>query len=445
MCQPQPKPEGTAMKTFNYNALDAHGREKHGTVEVNDQREAINRLHEMGFFPTRICEIHQPPSRFSTREDGLPRAIPKDRRGQSGLTLLVHRVTTSSLANFTAELATLIDAGLPLLQSLRVLEQQESHRQLRGVIGQIARDVESGNSFSEALAKHPRVFPRLYQSLVQAGELGGMLDEVLARLAQFMDKSIRMRKKVVAAMVYPCAVIIIAFTILAVLMVYVVPGFREQFRDMLGTGTLPTFTEVVFRISTAVQKHFPLIMLAPVLIAVLVGVLSRTRTGRQWLDFIKISVPVLGLVFRKVALARFTRTLGTLMGSGVPILQALSVTKQTAGNVLLGNAIEAVHRSVKEGGPIAEPLAAFHLFPATLVSLVNVGEQTGTLPEMLLKLSDKYDADVDNAVSAMTALIEPVMIVLLAIIVGSIVVALYLPLIEFATQFGQDHTGADLQ
>jgi len=272
-----------------------------------------------------------------------------------------------------------------------------------------------------------------------------MLDEVLARLAQFMDKSIRMRKKVVAAMVYPCAVIIIAFTILAVLMVYVVPGFREQFRDMLGTGTLPTFTEVVFRISTAVQKHFPLIMLAPVLIAVLVGVLSRTRTGRQWLDFIKISVPVLGLVFRKVALARFTRTLGTLMGSGVPILQALSVTKQTAGNVLLGNAIEAVHRSVKEGGPIAEPLGAFHLFPATLVSLVNVGEQTGTLPEMLLKLSDKYDADVDNAVSAMTALIEPVMIVLLAIIVGSIVVALYLPLIEFATQFGQDHTGADLQ
>ena len=435
------------MKTFSYCAMDARGREKQGTVEVNDQREAIDRLHEMGFFPTKVSEVRPPDRGGITRGHApKPSSFAPRRCRIEFIHRLTHRIGSGALASFTGELATLIDAGLPLLQSLRVLEQQESHRRLRQIIATMARDIESGNTFSEALARHPSVFSPLYISLAQAGEVGGVLDQVLERLAQFMEKALRIRGKVIAAMMYPCAVLLIAFAILSLLMVYVVPGFRDQFREILGGGALPPFTEMVFGLSSTVQRHLLIFFATPLALLGLVVAGCRTKPGRRWLDRIKIGAPIFGVVLRKVALARFTRTLGTLMGSGVPVLQALMVTKQAAGNVLIGQAIEAIHRSVKEGGTMAEPLAASRLFPATLISLVNVGEQTGALPEMLLKVSDKYDTDVDHAVTAMTALVEPVMIVLLAVVVGGIVIALYLPLIAFATQFGQDHdaTATDL-
>jgi type IV pilus assembly protein PilC len=430
------------MPVFNYVAMDSRGKETKGTLEVTNQSEAIGRLKEMGFFPTKVVEV-KGKDKTETKGKaaaGAAKAGGKKKALEINLKIpgLGGGVKSKILTAFTRQLATLVEAGLPLLRGLRVLEKQERHPTLKKVIGDLGQSIEGGSTFSEALAQHPKIFNRLYVNMVKAGELGGVLEVVLKRLSEFMEKAQKIKGKVISAMFYPAAVITVAVIILTILMVYVVPKFKEIFNDMLGEGSrMPAFTEFVLGISDMIAGHF--VVTAGVVVALVIAFLLfiRTRLGRRLFDRLKLNMPVLGPVITKVAISRFTRTLGTLVSSGVPILQALTIVKETSGNVIVGAAVGAVHESVKEGETITAPLEASNIFPPMVISMVDVGEQTGALPEMLMKIADNYDDEVDNAVAAMTSLLEPIMIVFLAVIVGSIVIALFLPLIDLMNKVGE--------
>ena len=438
------------MPKFNYVAMDQHGKEQKGTLEVGSQNEAIGRVKEMGLFPTKIVELdkEKPKGKAEKKKGGGGGGGKGKGKGKGGalniqikIPGLSGGVKTKVLTTFTRQLATLVDAGLPLLRGLRVLEKQERHPTLKSILGELALGIEGGSTFSEALAQHPKVFNRLFVNMVKAGELGGVLEVVLQRLSEFMEKAQKIKGKVIAAMFYPVAVLIVATGILIILMVKVVPSFQAVFEGMLDGASLPAFTRLVLGISNMVKDHIIYTAAGVAVFVVLFMLFIKTKFGRYVWDKFKLKVPVIGPVVSKVAIARFTRTLGTLISSGVPILQALTIVKETAGNVIVSNAVSAVHESVKEGETITAPLEGSGVFPPMVISMVDVGEQTGALPEMLLKIADNYDDEVDNAVSAMTSLLEPIMIVFLAVIVGSIVIAMFLPLIELMNRVGDSGGG----
>src|ERR1017187_2430764 len=436
------------MPKYNYVAMDAHGKESKGTLEVGSQNEAIGRVKEMNLFPTKIVEVASGKEKSDKKAGAAPKsgAKPKGKGKGKGLNVNLNikipglggRVKSKVLTTFTRQLATLVDAGLPLLRGLRVLEKQERNPTLKSIIGELAVSIEGGSTFSEGLAQHPKVFNRLFINMVKAGELGGVLEVVLNRLSEFMEKAQKIKGKVVAAMFYPIAVLVVATVILTILMVYVIPRFKEVFAGMLDNAQLPAFTRLVLGISDVIKDHFIYTVIGVAVFVVIFLLFIRTKFGRKAFDKFKLKVPVVGPVVNKVAISRFTRTLGTLVSSGVPILQALTIVKETAGNVIIGNAVAAVHESVKEGETITAPLEASGVFPPMVFSMVDVGEQAGALPEMLLKIADNNDDEVDNAVSAMTSLLEPIMIVFLAVIVGSIVIAMFLPLIELMNKVGSE-------
>ena len=439
------------MPKYNYVAMDAHGKESKGTLEVGSQNEAIGRIKEMNLFPTKIVEVEKGRDKSDKKAGPAPKtgAKPKGKGKGKGFNVnlnikipgLSGRVKSKVLTTFTRQLATLVDAGLPLLRGLRVLEKQERNPTLKSIIGELAVAIEGGSTFSEGLAQHPKVFNRLFVNMVKAGELGGVLEVVLNRLSEFMEKAQKIKGKVVAAMFYPIAVLVVATVILTILMVYVIPRFKEVFAGMLDNAQLPAFTRLVLGISDVIKDHFIYTVIGVAVFVVIFLLFIRTKFGRKAFDKFKLKVPVVGPVVNKVAISRFTRTLGTLVSSGVPILQALTIVKETAGNVIIGNAVAAVHESVKEGETITAPLEASGVFPPMVISMVDVGEQTGALPEMLLKIADNYVDEVDNAVAAMTSLLEPIMIVFLAVIVGSIVIAMFLPLIELMNRVGSETGG----
>ena len=429
------------MPKFSYVAMDQKGKEQKGTLEVGSQNEAISRVKEMGLFPTRIVEVDKARDKSDKQAKSAAKPAGKKKGKGGGMNINIKipglggKVKSKVLTTFTRQLATLVDAGLPLLRGLRVLEKQERNPTLKSILAELALGIEGGSTFSEALAQHPKVFNRLFVNMVKAGELGGVLEVVLQRLSEFMEKAQKIKGKVIAAMFYPVAVLVVATAILILLMVKVVPSFRTVFEGM-GAGQLPAFTRVVLGISEIVKDHIFYTMIGAIIFVVLFMLFVRTKFGRHAFDKFKLKMPVVGPVVSKVAISRFTRTLGTLVSSGVPILQALTIVKETAGNVIIGNAVAAVHESVKEGETITAPLEASGVFPPMVISMVDVGEQTGALPEMLLKIADNFDDEVDNAVAAMTSLLEPIMIVFLAVIVGSIVIAMFLPLIDLMTKLG---------
>jgi type IV pilus assembly protein PilC len=432
------------MPKFNYVAMDSRGKETKGTLDVANQNEAISRLKEMGYFPTKVTEAEKPKA----DKKGKPAAAASSGGGKGlkrGINIRIPGLGTGVkpkvLTTFTRQLATLVDAGLPLLRGLRVLEKQEKSPALKRIIGELALSIEGGSTFSEALAQHPKVFNRLFVNMVKAGELGGVLEVVLNRLSEFMEKAQKIKGKVVAAMFYPAAVMFVAVTILIILMVFVVPKFKQIFQDMLEGKPLPGFTQLILGISEVIAGNFIMSLISVVVVFILFRLFVKTKFGRKIFDRVKLHFPVLGPVISKVAIARFTRTLGTLISSGVPILQALNIVKETSGNVIISEAVSSVHESVKEGETITQPLEASRVFPPMVISMVDVGEQTGALPEMLMKIADNYEDEVDNAVSAMTSLLEPIMIVFLAVIVGSIVIALFLPLITLIDQLGSEGGG----
>jgi type IV pilus assembly protein PilC len=432
------------MPKFKYVAMDSRGKETKGVLEVSSQADAINRLKEMGFFPTKVTEAEKPKDAKGGKNDKKGKAAASGGGGGKkkgkGITIpgFGGKVKPKVLCTFTRQLATLVDAGLPLLRGMRVLEKQERNPTLKRIINDLAVSIEGGSTFSEGLAQHPKTFNRLFINMVKAGELGGVLEVVLNRLAEFMEKAEKIKGKVVAAMFYPAAVMTVAMGILILLMVVVVPKFQVIFQDLLGGEAMPGFTVFILNISNTVANQFPAVAAGAVVLFILFKLGIKTKIGRKIWDRLKLNFPVVGPVISKVAISRFARTLGTLVSSGVPILQALQIVKETSGNVIVSNAVIAVHESVKEGETITAPLEASGVFPPMVISMVDVGEQTGALPEMLMKIADNFDDEVDNAVSAMTSLLEPIMIVFLAVIVGSIVIALFLPLITLIDKLGSD-------
>jgi len=419
------------MTNYSYVTVNPSGVESRGTLEVADSIEAVRRIKEMGLFPTKILEADRRKKQPMTAE----RTRSRTRRSSSRFDWLWGGVPGSVLTVFTRQTATLIEAGMPLLRGLRILHEQEENRALRRVIASVAEHIEGGGMLGEALEQHPRVFSALYVNMVKAGELGGSLEVVLRRLSEYMEKSRKIRNKVMAAMCYPAAVLVVAVAILGVMLAFVVPRFQTVFEGLMQGKPMPPFTEAVLHISMVVKSHFLLVLIGLVCVGISFALALRTRAGRSLFDRAKLAIPALGPVFRKAAIARFTRTLGTLMASGVPVLRALEIVRLTAGNVVLANVIGSIHRQVKEGEPIAPTLKSSGVFPAMVAGMVDVGEQTGALPDMLLKIADNYDDEVDNAASAMTSLLEPLLIIFLAIVVGSIVIAMFLPLVSIATDF----------
>jgi type IV pilus assembly protein PilC len=426
---------------FTYIALDSRGQESTGLVEAATTNEAIGELRRAGYFPTHVYEegaaaATAKPKAARQKKEKAPRAEKK----AGGMNIVLFQKKTVKpkvLMIFTRQLATLIDAGLPLLRGLNVLSKQERDKVLKGTIDKLADSVQGGSTFSEGLAQHPRIFNDLYVNMVKAGELGGVLEVVLTRLAEFQEKAQKIKNKVVAAMVYPIIVMFLALIIMTFLLVFIVPRFEAIFHDMLGDKPLPTITVFVISVSSFVQNNWAILL--GVIAALVIGykVAARTRAGRNALDRIKLRAPLFGDLTRKTAISRFSRTLGTLVTSGVPILQALTITRETAGNSVIARAISQVHDSVKEGESIVLPLEASGAFPPMVISMIDVGEETGQLPEMLLKIAEVYDDEVDNSVAALTSLLEPIMIVFLALVVGTIVIALFMPLISIISGLQQ--------
>ena len=427
------------MPRFNYVALDARGQEATGLVEAPSSNAAITQLRQAGYFPTNVIEeAISSPDGQAARDRAAKMTRTTKPRVKKGIVLFKRRkVKSKILMIFTRQLATLIDSGLPLLRSLNVLAKQERDKLMKNTINKIADSVQSGSTFSDALALHPRIFNDLYINMVKAGEVGGVLELVLTRLSEFQEKAAKIKNKVIAAMVYPGIVMTMAMGIMGFLLVFIVPRFEVIFHDLLGDKPLPPVTRFVIGVSGSLKNHGLVILGVVVAVVTLYKFIGRTRRGRLAIDTFKLRMPLFGNLNRKTAISRFARTLGTLVTSGVPILQALNITRETAGNAAIARAIAQVHDSVKEGESIVQPLEASRVFPPMVVSMVDVGEETGKLPEMLLKVADVYDDEVDNAVVALTSMLEPIMIVFLAVIVGTIVLALFTPLISIITGFQQ--------
>ncbi len=426
------------MPKFTYVALDARGTESAGVIEAATSNDAIGQLRQAGYFPTSVVEEGKAGARKITKKASKPApsaSSATSRKSSGGGGMFAKKtIKSKTLMTFTRQLATLIDAGLPLLRGLTVLARQEKDPVLRRTITQLADSVQGGSTFSESLAQHPKIFNKLYINMVKAGELGGVLELVLNRLAEFQEKAQKIANKVKGAMAYPMIVLIIAILIMWFLLVFIVPKFEQIFKDMLGNKPLPELTQFVIGFSRSVQDNFIPIIGTIIGVIVAYQVFARSAAGRIILDKIKIKMPLLGDLLRKSAISRFTRTLGTLVESGVPILQALNITKDTAGNAVIADAITKVHDAVKEGESIVAPLETSGVFPPLVISMIDVGEETGQLPAMLLKIADVYDDEVDNAVAGLTAMLEPLMIVILALIVGTIVIALFMPLISIIQQ-----------
>lgn len=415
------------MARFRYIAMDSNGSEVDGVIEAADKNAAISAIRGQNMYPTRVTPLgggskaRKPAAKKAKGEIKLP-------------SLFKPRVKSKQLMVFTRQLATLVEAGLPLLRGLRILLKQEKHPGLREALTGMGEAVEGGGTFSEALGQYPRIFDNLYINMVKAGEAGGVLDEVLNRLAEFMEKAEKIKAKVKSAMTYPIVVLVAAFGILAFLMVFIIPKFAEIFDDLLGGKELPPLTRAVIGLSDLIADQWYLILGVGFGVTILFKVLKQTSAGGKALDQLKLKAPMFGTLTLRSSVARFARTLGTLMKSGVPILQALTIVRDTTGNYVIANAVQQIHDSVKEGESVAMPMESAGVFPGMVVSMVDVGEETGALPEMLLRVADTYDEEVDNAVEGLTSIIEPIMIVLLALIIGVIVIAMFVPLISIISE-----------
>ena len=429
------------MPRYAYVALDSRGQESTGLVDASSPNEAIGQLRQAGYFPTNVYEegsVAAPRAAARAKAKPAKSVRAEKTAARRDITLFQRKtVKPKTLMVFTRQLATLIDAGLPLLRGLTVLAKQERDKVLKKTTLTLADAVQGGSTFSEGLAQHPRIFNDLYVNMVRAGEVGGVLELVLTRLAEFQEKAQKIKNKVVSAMVYPIIVLLLACAIMTFLLIFIVPKFEQIFHDMLGDKPLPGITLFVIGVSRFVQDHWLVLIVAIAVIIAGYKFAAGTKSGSAFFDRVKLYMPMFGDLLRKTAISRFSRTLGTLVTSGVPILQALNITRETAGNAVIAGAITQVHDSVKEGESIVMPLEASGVFPPMVISMIDVGEETGQLPEMLLKIAEVYDDEVDNSVAALTSLLEPVMIVILALVVGTIVIALFMPLISIISTLQQ--------
>jgi type IV pilus assembly protein PilC len=439
------------MAKYEYSALNAQGQESRGVIEAASTNEAVASLRKSGFFPTSVTEAGKGGGTAVAVKvatpvavAGTPVAVKAKAKPKGGGSKLFERKTVDGkvLMIFTRQLATLIDAGLPLLRGLEVLGKQEKDPVLQKIIYSISESVQGGSTFSESLGHSPQVFSKLFVNMVKAGELGGVLELVLNRLAEFQEKAQKLRNKVKSAMTYPLVVLSIAMLILVFLLAFIVPSFEQLFKDMLGKDKkLPALTQFIMDLSKNLVSNWYI----PLGVVVLAGLgwkaINNSPKGRVMLDKLALRLPLFGDLTRKSSISRFTRTLGTLVTSGVPILQALIITRETAGNSIIADAVMKVHDAVKEGESIVTPMEGSGVFPPMVISMVDVGEETGQLPDMLLKIADVFDDEVDNTVDALTSLLEPLMIVFLAVVVGTIVIALFLPMVDLVKNMSNPGAG----
>jgi type IV pilus assembly protein PilC len=411
------------MPVFQYVALDSQGVEIKDEVEALSEKEAISKIRNMGYFPTKVR------SKAATRGVGAKAgAKPKRRRGANA------RVKVRYITQFARQLSTLQDAGLPILRSLRILEEQQKAGNFKRIIGYVADDIEGGSTLSEAMGKYSRAFDRLFVNMVAAGETGGVLDLILSRVADFKEKAIRLKSRVKGAMIYPCVVLTAAFLILLGLMTFVIPQFKTVLEEMV-QGQLNPVTTTVLGISGWIAFQYGWAVLAGVPFAIILTLrfVRRFRPGRVVLDTIQLKLPVVGQLTSKVSITRWTRTLGTLISAGVPILDAINVTRETAGNEVYANMLGNVHNSIRQGDTFAGPLRQSKTVDLLVSNMVAVGEETGDLDKMLLKVADQYDEQVDVLVGGLMSMLEPIMIITLGSIVMTIVLAVFLPMIQVIT------------
>jgi len=409
------------MPVYQYIALDSQGVEIKDRVEALSEKEAISKIRNMGYFPTKVRARgaeRRPPAR------GVERA--KTRRGARG------KVNVKLATQFARQLSTLQDAGLPILRSLRILEQQEKSGTFKRVIGYVADDIEGGSTLSEAMARFPRAFDRLFVNMVAAGEAGGVLDLILSRIADFMEKYQKLKSRVRSAMVYPVLVLTAAFAILLLLMKYVIPQFTSVLTEMAEGEPLPKVTRAVLAISGWIAYHYGWVILlgVPFGAIFLIRAMKQFRFGRLIVDTIKLKLPVIGQLSSKLAVTRWTRTLGTLISAGVPILDAINITRETAGNEVYANMLGNVHDSIRQGDTFASPLRQSKTVDLIVSNMVSVGEETGDLDKMLLKVADNYDEQVDVLVASLMSLLEPILILVLGAIVMLIVLSIFLPMVK---------------
>jgi type IV pilus assembly protein PilC len=427
------------MATFQYIAKDAAGNETRGTIEAGDRAGAIAAVRAQGLLPTALGEVKgaAAPAPAPAKKGKKAPAPQKAAAGKKDIKIniklpkfLQGKIKTQVLTQFTRQLATLVNAGLPLMRGIDVLKRQMKDPQMLEALEGIAENIAAGGTFSEALTLYPKIFDNLYVNMVKAGEAGGVLEVVLGRLAEFAEKSEKIKNKVKGAMIYPIVVLFAAVGITAFLLVAVIPKFKQVFNDMLGGAALPAITEAVIQMSEWVQHNGLTLAAAVVAVVVLKKVIGKTEKGAYLYDVMSLKMPVTGTLVQRTAVSRVTRTLGTLLSSGVPILQSLVIVRDTTGNRVVSQALQNVHDAVKEGEGMTGPLSQCKVFPPMVVSMVEVGEETGALADMLTRIANTYDDEVDNAVAGMTAAIEPALIIVLAVVVGTIVIAMFLPMIK---------------
>ncbi len=413
------------MPVFQYSALDTQGVEIKDEVEALSQKEAISKIRNMGYFPTKVRE------RGAVKKGGKKAAARTTRKRGSG-----GKVKVKYITQFARQLSTLQDAGLPILRSLRILEEQQKGT-FKRVIGYVADDIEGGSTLSEAMARYPKTFDRLFTGMVAAGETGGVLDLILSRVADFMEKAQKLKSRVKSAMVYPLVVLCAAFGILMALMKYVIPSFKSVLEEMV-QGKLNPVTTTVLGISNwiATQYGWAIILSVPFGLIFLLRIIRKFHAGRFVLDSIKLKLPVIGQLTNRVSVTRWTRTLGTLISAGVPILDAITVTRDTAGNEVFSNMLNNVHNSIRQGDTFAGPLRQSKTVDLIVSNMVAVGEETGDLDKMLLKVADNFDEQVDVLVASLMSMLEPIMILCLGGIVMTIVLAVFLPMIQVITSLG---------
>ncbi len=434
------------MPVYQFEAMNQAGQPQKGTIDASNSEDAIQRIKAKGYFPTSVRE-KKTKAKKGGGDSASPAAKKTKKKGME-ITISFGGVSKKMITQFSRQMSTLQDAGLPILRSLHILAEQQKPGQFKNIVEEIALDVEGGSALSEAMAKHPKAFDRLYSKMIAAGEVGGVLDIIMQRLADFMEKAQALKKRIISAMIYPVAVVLVAMLIVTFIMIKVIPKFKAIFEDF--GAPLPKATVYLMKMSDWVagtmdgQWHagmkesggvtgmnppgYVVMFGAPIVLFMILKMIRRSKGGRAAIDRAKMKVPVFGRLIKASSIARFTRTLGTLIGAGVPILEAITITRDTVGNHVYEVALQKVHDSIREGESFATPLRETKVCDILVVNMIDVGEETGELDKMLSKVADNYDEEVDNMVRSLMSLLEPLMVCVLGVIVGGIVVALFLPL-----------------
>ncbi|MCE9591891.1 MAG: type II secretion system F family protein [Planctomycetes bacterium] len=421
------------MATFQYEALDETGKPRKDTISANTSEEAVEKIRKQGLFPTSVREQKVKKTKGAVATTTVPGA----KRDWKNIQINIGGVSQKVLTTFTRQMSTLQDAGLPILRSVKILEEQQKAGMFKNILGGTHEAVSGGSTLSDAMARYPKAFDKLYTKMIAAGEIGGVLDVILQRLAEFMEKSAKLKKRIIGAMIYPAVVVSVAGLIVTGIMVFIVPKFQKIFDDF--NTELPLMTKILINSSKWLggtlypDQLIPglvYIIFCPILFVFGIKMARKTIAGRAIVDAISLKIPVAGMIMRKATIARFTRTLGTLISAGVPILDGINITRETTANYVYVRALQKVHDSVRQGESFAEPLRQSKVCDALVVNMIDVGEETGDLDKMLLKIADNYDEDVDNLVASLVSLLEPIMVVVLGGIVGFIVIALFLPLVK---------------